>query len=277
MIDAAGRLTIVGTGIRAGLQTTPEARSRIESAQKVLYLESSGISGTWVASLNSSAQSLAGFYEPGKPRMEIYEAIVEEILAWVRRGLDVCVVFYGHPGLLVYPAHAALKRARQEGFPARMLPAVSSEDLLIAELEVDPGESGCQSYDATSFLLHQFKFDPRAALILFQLCLLGDMEYTEKSSSRKLPVLVEFLLPSYGSDHEVVVYVGSPYAVGEPSIQRLPLAQLPNARIQLGATLYVPPKHAGPLNAEMCERLGLELIDPQQVHSEGRSASGSGR
>ena len=165
MTDATGSLTIVGTGIRAGLQTTPEARAKIELAQKVLYLESSGIAGAWVTTLNSTAQSLAGFYEPGKPRLDTYDAMVEEILTWVRKGLDVCAVFYGHPGLLVYPSHAALKRARQEGFPAKMLPAVSSADMLIAELEVDPGECGWQTYDATTFLLHQFRFDPRAALI----------------------------------------------------------------------------------------------------------------
>jgi Tetrapyrrole (Corrin/Porphyrin) Methylases len=259
MTSDTGRLTIVGTGIRAGLQTTPEARARIESAQKVLYLESSGIAGNWVTSLNSSAQSLAHFYEPGKPRSEIYEAMVEEILSWVRRGLDVCVVFYGHPGLLVYPSHEALKRARHEGFPARMLPGVSSEDMLIAELEFDPGESGCQSYDATTFLLHQFKFDPRAALILFQIYLLGDMEHTQNSDSQNLPVLVKYLQRSYGPDHEIVIYVACPYPVGDSSIQRLRLEHLPQARLQLGSTLYVPPKNVGQPDPEMCDRLGLEL------------------
>jgi hypothetical protein len=189
--------------------------------------------------------------------------MVEEILTWVRKGLNVCVVFYGHPGLLAYPSHAALKRARQEGFPAKMLPAVSSADMLIAELELDPGECGCQIYDATTFLLHEFIFDPRAALILFQLCLLGDMEYTEKSSSRNLPILFDYLLPSYGPDHEIVIYVGCPYAVGEPSIQRLRLGQLPDAFLQLGSTLYVPPIKLGPPNLQMRDRLGLELINAQ--------------
>ena len=89
------------------------------------------------------------------------------------------------------------------------------------------------------------------------------MEYTEKSSSQNLPVLLDYLLPCYGPDHEIVIYVGSPYAVGEPSIQRLRLRQLPDAHLQLGSTLYVAPKELGPPNSQMCDRLGLELINPQ--------------
>jgi len=259
MTKAAGRLTIVGTGIRAGPQTTPEARARIELAQKVLYLESSGIGAAWIESLNASAQSLALFYAPGKPRSETYDAIVEEILSWVRKDLDVCAVFYGHPGVLADPAHRALKKARQEGFSAKMLAGVSCEDVLFAELEVDPGTSGCQSYEATTFLLYQFKFDPRAALILFQVFALGDAEYNPKSHRQNLPVLVEYLQRFYGADHQVIVYVASPYAIGDSSIQRLRLDQLPNASLHLGSTLYVPPKNLGPADLEMCDRLGLEV------------------
>jgi hypothetical protein len=79
--------------------------------------------------------------------------LVGEILSWVRRRLDVCVVFFGHSGLLLCPSHEALKRARLEGFPATMLPGVSSEDMLLAELEFDPRESGCRSYHATALLI----------------------------------------------------------------------------------------------------------------------------
>src|SRR2546429_6584747 len=45
------------------------------------------------------------------------------------------------------------RQAREEGFEAEMLPAVSAEDCLFADLGVDPGDEGCQSFEATSFLL----------------------------------------------------------------------------------------------------------------------------
>jgi hypothetical protein len=35
-----------------------------------------------------------------------------------------------------------------------MLPAISAEDCLFADLGVDPADHGCPSYEATDFLVH---------------------------------------------------------------------------------------------------------------------------
>src|SRR5437773_2103233 len=80
----------------------------------------------------------AGLSAPGKPRRETYAEMVEELLAPVRAGHNVCAAFYGHPGVFVNPGHEAIRRARAEGFPARMLPAVSALDCLVADLGIDP-------------------------------------------------------------------------------------------------------------------------------------------
>src|SRR5213593_5193576 len=103
----AGSLTVVGTGIRHGLQTTPEARAAIERAEKVLYLVPDPLPAAWIEDLNPSAESLARFYAVGRPRADTYAAMVGEILAWVRKDIDVCVAFYGHPGAFVEPGHEA--------------------------------------------------------------------------------------------------------------------------------------------------------------------------
>ena len=39
-----------------------------------------------------------------------------------------------HPGVYVAPSHETVLRARAEGYPARMLPGISSEDCLFADL-----------------------------------------------------------------------------------------------------------------------------------------------
>jgi hypothetical protein len=51
-------LTIVGTGIRAGLQTTPEALASIHRARKVLFLVADLLSQEWIRSLNPTAESM---------------------------------------------------------------------------------------------------------------------------------------------------------------------------------------------------------------------------
>ena len=64
--------------------------------------------------------------------------MAEAILEPVRAGKRVCAAFYGHPGVFVLPSHDAISRARAEGFEATMLPGVSAEDCLVADLGVDP-------------------------------------------------------------------------------------------------------------------------------------------
>lgn len=41
--------------------------------------------------------------------------MIERILQSVRSGGMTCAIFYGHPGVFVYPAHEAIRRARAEG------------------------------------------------------------------------------------------------------------------------------------------------------------------
>lgn len=248
---------MVGTGIRHGLQTTPEAIEAIEKAGKVLYLFPDRVPVRWIEELNACAESLAGLYAVGKPRAETYDEMVEEILAWVRKGLDVCVVFYGHPGVFVEPGHEAIRRAREEGIPADMFPGVSAEDCLFADLGVDPGD-GCQTFEATDFLLLPPAFDTHVPLVLWQVAAIGRRVARDEPDRAGLRVLADRLAESYGPDHEVMLYQAAAYAIGGPWIRRLRVRELPSAEVRLMSTLYVPPKGLRAPDPEMFDRLGIE-------------------
>jgi uncharacterized protein YabN with tetrapyrrole methylase and pyrophosphatase domain len=248
---------VVGSGIRSGLQTTPEAMRCIKTADKVLYLFTDPVPATWVTKINPSAQSLEGFYSVSKDRDSTYEEIVQHILSWVRRGHDVCVVLYGHPGVFVAPSHEAIRRAKNEGFRARMLPGISAEDCLFADLGVDPGALGWQSFEATSFLLYPRNFDTSTPLLLWQVAGIGVRQGATQPNIAGLEVLAEFLQSRYGPDHEVVLYEASPYPAFDPIVERVRLRDLPAVDLTLMCSLYVPPKAPLLPDARMYERLGL--------------------
>jgi hypothetical protein len=254
--EGRGSLTVVGTGIRTALQTTPDARGSIERADKVLFLLDP-VGARWVASLNASAESLAHLYSPDRPRAETYRAMVETILAHVRGGLDVCVALYGHPGVFVTPTHEAIRLAQREGISARMLPGISAEDCLVADLGVDPGALGLHAYEATDFLLHRRVPDPSVALILWQLGALGERRARLGPHPSALRILTERLVACYGPDHEVVMYEASPYPIGEPLITRIRLVALPAAEVRQMSTLYIAPASAPAVDEELSAMLGL--------------------
>jgi uncharacterized protein YabN with tetrapyrrole methylase and pyrophosphatase domain len=255
-----GSLTVAGTGIRFGLQTTQEAREHIEGAEKVLYLVTAPVAADWLEDLNPSAESLAGFYAIGKARHQTYAEIVEEILRWVRKGIRVCVALYGHPGVFAEPAHAAISRAREEGFPAVMLPGVSAEDCLFADLGVDPGD-GCQSYEATDFLLSPPAFDTRVSLVLWQVAGVGRRVGRTEPARDGLRVLAERLIDRYGPAHEVVLYEAPTYPIGGPAIHRIRLCDLAGSDVAVMTTLYVPPNGPRRPDEGMFDRLGISRAD----------------
>jgi hypothetical protein len=255
-VVSAGSLTVVGTGIRHGLQTTLEVHESIERADKVLYLFSDPVPGGWIEGLNPSSESLARFYQKDKPRAETYQEMVEEIMRWVHEGMDVCVALYGHPGVFADPAHAAIRRAGEEGFPTVMLPGISAEDCLFADLGVDPGD-GCQSYEATDFLLYPPTFDPHVSLVLWQVAGVGPRVGRTEPARDGLRVLAKRLIERYGPGHEVVLYEAPTYPIGGPYIDRIRLSDLAEHDVTAMTTLYVPPMGYRRSDEAMFDRLGI--------------------
>ena len=236
-------LTVVGTGYGIAGQVTAEAVRSIEQAGKLFYLVSDPISARWLESLNSTAESLEDSYRPGRRRRETYEEVVERILRPLPSGLNVCAAFYGHPGILCISGHESVRRAREQGFSASMLPAVSALDCLCADLEIDPC-LGLVSYEATDFVLNRRKHDPRNMLVLWQIGLVGVRSYKHKDLWSRTGVrrLTERLLENYSRDHEVVLYEMQYLPTRGPVIQKLPLARLPRANVTIASLLYVPSK-----------------------------------
>jgi uncharacterized protein YabN with tetrapyrrole methylase and pyrophosphatase domain len=257
-----GSVTVVGLGIQVPAHVTAETRAAIERADEVFCLLADPVAISWLESVNPRVRALHGLYEPGKERRQTYDAVVEAVLARVRRGRSVCVAFYGHPGVFVDPSHEMIRQARRDGFDARMLPAVSAEDCLFAELGVDPGRAGCQSYEATDFLLRERRVDPSAALILWQIGVVGNLTFVPEGDMSRLPVLVEYLGRYYPPQHDVVLYEASVYPVCDPLIRRVKLAELPDADISPIATLYVPPMSRA-TSVTMRKRLGIVPAEPQ--------------
>lgn len=253
----SGSLVIVGTGFQVAGQVPALAVAEIRRADRLFYVVSEALTRQWLHALNPSAESLDDAYAAGKPRRVTYDEMVARMLAPVRDGERVCTAFYGHPGVFVNPSHEAIRQAREEGFRARMIPAISAEDCLFADLELDPTAAGCQSFEATSFLIHRRPFDPHAGLILWQVGAIGvrTFEPGRLWGAAGLEVLVEVLLGTYPADHETTVYEASDMPIGAPRMDRVPLGALREVGVTTTSTLYIPPLGPAPEHPDWAARL----------------------
>jgi uncharacterized protein YabN with tetrapyrrole methylase and pyrophosphatase domain len=249
-------LTIVGIGIAVG-QITVEALGHIQRADRVVALTENPLSLAWLKKRRPGTESLRPFYATKKSRAETYDNIVNRVMSLLRQGHEVCLALYGHPGVFATPAHELIRRAREEQFPARMLPGVSAEDCLFADLGVDPGKNGCQSFDATDFLLHKRIFDPCSALVLWQIGVVGERASPAKPKMKNVALLVRVLARTYGGSHKVIVYEAAAYPPCEPTRQVVNLDGLAKTAIAPMSTLFVPPLQGRAVDKRMLRRLGL--------------------
>jgi precorrin-2 methylase len=254
-----GSLTVVGTGIRTLGQLTAEAIAWIKVSDTVLYLVADPVAEEVIRTLNpAGALSLRGYYAEGMARKLSYEAMVQHIVGCVKAGQRTCVAFYGHPGVFAYPAHEAIRRLRGEGFQARMLPGISAEDCLFADLGVDPARTGCQSIEASDFLLFEKTIDATAALILWQVGAVGDNTYHSGGYNMDaFPLMISKLSAAYGGSHVATVYEAAMLPGMVPKIKPISIENLAPDDVTAGSTLYVPPSKPRTLNRELASRLGF--------------------
>jgi len=125
-----------------------------------------------------------------------------------------------------------------------MLPGISAEDCLFADLGIDPGIYGCQSFEATDFLANRRVSDPRSSLILWQIGVLGDSTFkTFAYDTSAMPLLVERLLQLYPASHPIYLYEAAVFPGCEPTINVVPIHGLTSAPMSAGYTAYLPPAY----------------------------------
>jgi uncharacterized protein YabN with tetrapyrrole methylase and pyrophosphatase domain len=235
-----------------------EARSRIAWADQVLHCVADGVSDAYIRELNPTAEDLHVYYGQGKRRRQTYREMADRICHHVRSGRNVVVVMYGHPGVFVNPTYAAMDDLSAEGYPTEMLPGISAEDCLIADLGVDPALEGFQTYEATAFLVRPRVIDVHVPLVIWQVGCVGDPGYDRNGfDARNLHVLVERLQELYEPDYEVVIYEAAQHPVAEPRIRVYPLSKLGPTDVTGISTMFVPPLAPAPVDREMAARLGL--------------------
>lgn len=253
-------LTILGCGIKFLSHLTIEAKAYIEKADKVFYLVNDPAMKQWIQKAARESESLDPLYTKYPLRIKCYEAITEHLMNNLRNTeLHLCSVFYGHPSVFSQPGLNTALKAKEEGFEVKVLPGVSAEDCLFADLLIDPGMYGCQSFEATDFLINRRKFDPHSHLILWQIDIIGVLNNPQVHDNHHgATVLVNHLKQYYNPSHEIVLYEAAQYPFFEPKIQRVKLINLPNAIFSRISTLYIPPVNQVRSDEEMLRVLNIQ-------------------
>lgn len=235
-------LIIIGSGIKTISHISFEALSYLKQSEKVLYSVNEPILEQWIHKQNINAESLDNGTYTSLLRSKMYDEMVQVILNNLRIFKTVCVLFYGHPTVFAKTTLKAAIEAKKLGFNSKVIPAISAEDCLFADLLIDPGTHGCQSFEATDFLIRQRPLSIHSHLILWQIGVIGALADTQSHhNSKGINILTDYLIKFYPKNHEVVCYEASLYPHLDPIINKCKLEFLPKSIVSTLTTLYVPP------------------------------------
>jgi tetrapyrrole methylase family protein / MazG family protein len=264
-------LIVVGSGIKFISHLTVEAQAHIAAADKILYLVNEPAMQAWLSKNYTNAESLDNLYFKSNLRIDAYQEITTYILENLDRYAYVCVVIYGHPTVFAKPALDAVILARQKGYRAEILPGISAEDCLFADLLIDPGTSGCLSLEATLLLAYRKQIDISCHIILWQIGVIGTMGHAKSHNNTKgIILLTEYLKGFYGPNYEITLYKASQYAGFKPSINKVKLHQLPSIEFPTITTLYIPPAIHPNVDINMLTALGI-TTETLQIKAHGQN------
>lgn len=252
-------LTVVGCGIKFFAHLTTEAIAYIQQSDIVLYLVNDPILKLWIQKQNRNTESLDILYNAYSLRAEAYQHITNHVLEHLYQNKHVCFALYGHPSVFSKPGLDAVKQARKKGYFAKILPAISAEACLFADLLIDPGSSGCQSFEATDFLIHQRQLDPSSHLILWQIDAIGITDHDSTNNKKTgILLLLHYLKCFYPPKSTIIIYEAAQHPGFEPKILRTQLEHLHNIQLSTLSTLYIPPVKKAPGDQTIINTLGLK-------------------
>ena len=251
-------LTIVGAGIKAISHLSMEALTYISSADKVLFLINEPILKDWIFKKNKNSECLNTQTNHLKLRIDRYKKMAELILENLNIYQNICVLIYGHPLVFARPALFAAKQAKIAGYHVTVLPGISAEDCLLADLLIDPSDAGCQSYEATDLLLRKHKLNQTSHLLIWQVGFIGCTDdINQYDNSIGLQLLKEYLLNFYKKNHSITFYEAAIYPHMMPKIHHTALKMLTEIPLSSLTTLYIPPTHSNPIDMDISHKLGI--------------------
>lgn len=251
-------LTIVGTGIKSISHLTIEAIAHIQQAGLVLYSVNEPLIAEWIKRNNSHAISLDEITPESNRRIDYYAAMTTHIVNEVKRAQHVCVVFYGHPAVFAKPALDAATELKSAGYPTYVLPGISADACLFADLGIDPGSHGLIAYETTAMLLRKKPVDVSSHLILWQAGLIGSVCAIDQHQNQTgIELLKKYLQHFYADSHIIIAYEAALYPHTKPRIEPFILGNIDKVTLTSLTTLYLAPNAQANVDADMVAALGL--------------------
>ena len=236
-------LYVLGSGVRTGVQFTVETIQALKTCRAVFVLHDDLMVHEHIRKHCADVRDLAPLYEGQNFRADVYRSISRLLVDEARREPTIAFVVHGHPLFLVSATEYTIELARHNGLRVRALPALSSFDAILCDLEIDLGY-GVQMFDATTMIRQGWLPNSALPTLIFQVAtVLEDRVVKEKPLPTTLAPLTRFLSRVYPVDHPCTIVHSGAHLIEPATRLDLRIGDLSHTDaidLWMRPTLYIP-------------------------------------
>lgn len=256
------RLIIAGSGIQFLTHLTYQTKIAIEKCSYLMFLVHDPATKNWLNYVKPGCKSLDAIYYAYESREESYNAVASAVINTAKKINNSLFLIYGHPTIFSSVTSKIIEKAKD--VEIEIYPGISALDCLLADLKIDPGYRGIQSFDATEFILYNHIINPYSHMIIWQPAVIGHLEIIKNDiinlERRKIAtsLLKARLENCYESNHPIYIYEASNYPGVNFYSKKVCLSTLLNESLPRLSSLYIPPLKDIPKNTDAFKILGIK-------------------
>lgn len=254
------KITIIGRGIDPAKNLSLAAIRALKTADRVIGIEPE--KETWRALRDEfglpEIHDVSGLYIDGHRDSDNYDRFIKYVLGLSDRYPNLVLLIAGHPRLGVTFLRK-LERNVPDGLSIEVIEGISSFDVMINDLALDPLERGTAILDANRLLLFQYELEPTLAYFIYHVCSVGTSKtyYADASRDNRLELLKKYLLKAYSAEKLLYLCKASNGASDTTSLIPFSLSRLEEMSVQIdfGTTLHIPSEKPKRLDREYLKLL----------------------
>jgi len=248
-------LYIIGRGIDPSLHLTLEGIQALQSSEVVYGIEPE--KNIWFDLKNKynfpDVTDITHLYQCGSTDKTNYLNFIDFVEEKFNHHKQIALLIAGHPRLGVTFAQI-IRKEINDNINIRFISNVSSFDIMINDLALDPLEQGSCLLDANRLLLFNYQLETSLNYFIYHICSVGTqkLNFDDTTRDNNIKYLQDYLLRFYAPTKKIFFCKASNGPQDPGSYQSIELAQFVEhaQKIDFGTSLFIPSENPKSLNRE---------------------------
>lgn len=247
-------ITIVGRGLDPEKHLSLQALRTLKQADIILGIEPE--TESWAKLQQefgfSNIIDVGFLYKNGAKDLDNYQSFINHIFSTLHNNNNVVLLVAGHPRVGVTFAQLLDKNKGHHDCEIRFVEGISSFDVMLNDLSLDPLERGTSILDANRLLLFQYEIETSLNYFIYHVCSVGTerVHFKDATKENHLSLLQAYLEKYFDKKKIIYLCKASNGKNHQPEYIPVILEELANRlqQVDFGTTLFIPAEKPSQLN-----------------------------